>query len=120
MECSYSTIEGLRRSLLVEVNRLFLDSFLPFQHVEDEQCTGNLVALHTANHFLLDGNEEDMRGVPSHRLAAWMQTYSAGEALHKDIMELMRKVTAVIVVDGQLILGKYKELVVAEISVVKS
>ena len=131
-DCTHPTLVTLRTAMLKEVDGML--------HASDIRCAtallvglepgGNndntaiepgvsqtLTALQHAGHFLLNGNIEALRGVPLTRIAEWMMCTgldAKGDKVSRDMVAgLLKAVTALIIVDGQHILDRYKALVEA-------
>lgn len=126
--CTHPPLVELRTAMLVAVNQMLRDSdvTLPVpwvgEHgrgnlptVIDAEVTPSLVALSRAGDFLLNGDIEALRGVPLAFTAELMCTTgvtSAGEKIARvTVVQALRDITALIVLDGQHILVSYKKAV---------
>ena len=70
--------------------------------------------LRKAGDYLLDGNINAMRGVPLKTMAEWMVAAGSINAVSVkkgEVFEVLRRLTAQVMVDGLAILEEYKQLV---------
>ena len=70
--------------------------------------------LREAGDYLLDGDINAMRGVPLKALAVWMLGFGRinNAAIKKgDVYDFLRRLAAQIMVDGGIIVQKYKDLI---------
>ena len=80
--------------------------------VDDDE--GAYVNLRKAGDYLLDGNTNAMRGVPLKTLAEWMVVAGSINSVSVkkgEVFEVLRRLTAQVMVDGMAILEEYKQLV---------
>ena len=129
MSCKHHLLRQLRTKLLVEADMMLGDisptialrrslySVHRGAEPEIELMERPLYNLQHAGNYLIDGDVEAWRGVPLKHLAEWLETSKVdGEKISQDgVKQLLRKVTASIVVKGRHILRTYRDLVTAAV-----
>ena len=129
MSCKHHRLRQLRTKLLVEADMMLGDisptialrrslySVHSGAKPEIEPIERPLYNLQHAGDYLIDGDVEAWMGVPLKHLAEWLETSKVdGEKISQDgVKQLLRKVTASIVVKGRHILRTYRDLVTAAV-----
>ena len=126
--CTNERMMSLRRRMLTRANNILRNSSIKMQQAfhpigavkEDTKAVvgqydeGTFCELERAGNFMLDGDDDTMRGVPLHRMAVWISEVGmvkGKRATKSEATELLRTLTATVTVDNQDMLDEYKELV---------